>query len=153
VEATLARIEAHEQEFEELDIADVDIDDPAFEALLVGRKVKVLLGDVDLIRWKQDLIEDRNRLATLHAAAQQVTAARDDKLCKLREIIARSASNPPCEQPRQPQSHCLHRLCRHGDVSLRPAGRMGQVRSRHRIGAGHGLRAQSTDPAASCAKT
>jgi hypothetical protein len=43
----------------------VDIDDPAFETLLVGRKVKVLLGDVDLIRWKQDLIEDRNRLATL----------------------------------------------------------------------------------------
>ncbi len=94
VEATLARIEAHEQEFEELDIADVDIEDPAFEALLVGRKVKVLLGDVDLIRWKQDLIEDRNRLATLHAAAQQVTAARDDKLCKLREIIAQKCRNP-----------------------------------------------------------
>jgi len=94
VEATLVRIEAHEQEFEELDIADVDIEDPAFEALLVGRKVKVLLGDVDLIRWKQDLIEDRNRLATLHAAAQQVTAARDDKLCKLREIIAQKCRNP-----------------------------------------------------------
>jgi hypothetical protein len=94
VEVTLARIEAHEQEFEELDIADVDIEDPAFEALLVGRKVKVLLGDVDLIRWKQDLIEDRNRLATLHAAAQQVTAARDDKLCKLREIIAQKCRNP-----------------------------------------------------------
>ncbi|MEF8714054.1 MAG: helicase-related protein [Accumulibacter sp.] len=94
VEATLARIEAHEQEFEELDIADVDIEDPAFEALLVGRKVKVLLGDVDLIRWKQDLIEDRNRLATLHAAAHQVTAARDDKLCKLREIIAKKCQTP-----------------------------------------------------------
>lgn len=94
VEATLARIEAHEHEFEELDIADVDIEDPAFEALLVGRKVKVLLGDVDLIRWKQDLIEDRNRLATLHAAAQQVTAVRDDKLCKLREIIAQKCRNP-----------------------------------------------------------
>ena len=97
VEATLARIEAHEQEFEELDIVDVDIEDPAFEALLVGRKVKVLLGDVDLIRWKQDLIEDRNRLATLHAAAQQVTAARDDKLCKLRDLIAKKchAANGP----------------------------------------------------------
>ncbi|MGD9871903.1 MAG: SNF2-related protein, partial [Thauera sp.] len=41
VEATLAQIEAHSDEIEELDIADVDIDDPAFEALLVGRKVKV----------------------------------------------------------------------------------------------------------------
>ena len=94
VEATLARIEAHEQEFEELDIADVDIEDPAFETLLVGRKVKVLLGDVDLIRWKQDLTEDRNRLATLYAAAEQVTADRDDKLCKLRDLIAHKCQNP-----------------------------------------------------------
>ena len=52
-------------ELEELDIADVDLDDPNFEPLLVGRKIKVLLGDVDLVRWKQDLVEDRNRLATL----------------------------------------------------------------------------------------
>jgi hypothetical protein len=63
------RIDAHDEEIEEIDIADVDIDDPAFESLLVGRKVKVLLGDVDLIRWKQDLFEDRNRLATLLSAA------------------------------------------------------------------------------------
>ena len=47
------------------DIEDVDIDDAAFESLLVGRKVKVLLQDVDLVRWRQDLVEDRNRLATL----------------------------------------------------------------------------------------
>ncbi len=94
VEATLAQIEAHNDEIEELDIADVDIDDPAFETLLVGRKVKVLLGDVDLLRWKQDLIEDRNRLATLHAAAEQVSPTRDDKLQKLRELIAAKCANP-----------------------------------------------------------
>jgi len=84
VEATLAHIESHTGELEEIDIADVDIDDPAFEALLVGRKVKVLLGDVDLIRWRQDLIEDRNRLATLLSAAKQVDADRDAKLAALR---------------------------------------------------------------------
>ena len=50
----------------------MDIDDPGFETLLVGRKVKVLLQDVDIVRWKQDLIEDRNRLASLHAAAKLV---------------------------------------------------------------------------------
>jgi hypothetical protein len=49
---------------------DVDIDDPAFEGLLVGRKVKVLLKDVDLVRWRQDLIEDRNRLTRLLSAAR-----------------------------------------------------------------------------------
>lgn len=94
VEATLGRIEAHDPEFEELDIADVDIDDPAFESLLVGRKVKVLLSDVDLLRWRQDLIEDRNRLAALYAAAKQVDAARDAKLSALREVIAHKFEHP-----------------------------------------------------------
>ena len=94
VEATLARIESHAEELEEIDIEDVDLDDPAFESLLVGRKVKVLLKDVDLIRWKQELIEDRNRLATLHAAAAQVDASRDDKLAKLRDMIAHKCRNP-----------------------------------------------------------
>jgi superfamily II DNA/RNA helicase len=72
----------------------VDLDDPAFESLLVGRKVKVLLKDVDLIRWKQELIEDRNRLATLHAAAAQVNASRDAKLTALREMIEHKCRNP-----------------------------------------------------------
>ena len=94
VEATLARIEEQVDELEELDIADVDIEDPAFESLLVGRKVKVLLQDVDMIRWKQDLIEDRNRLATLHAAACQVSATRDAKLAELRGLIERKCDDP-----------------------------------------------------------
>lgn len=94
VEATLARIESHAEEMEEISIEDVDLDDPAFESLLVGRKVKVLLKDVDLIRWKQDLIEDRNRLATLYAAATQVDASRDDKLAKLQEMIEQKCRNP-----------------------------------------------------------
>ena len=94
VEATLARIEAHAPEIEELDIADVDIDDPAFESLLVGRKVKVLLSDVDLLRWRQDLIADRNRLAALYAAARQVDAARDAKLAALRDVITHKCRHP-----------------------------------------------------------
>ena len=94
VETTLARIEVSASDIEEIDIADVDIDDPAFETLLVGRKVKVLLSDVDLIRWKQDLIEDRNRLATLLAAAKQVDAARDAKLAALRNMIEDKCCNP-----------------------------------------------------------
>jgi hypothetical protein len=94
VEATLAHIEAHVDGIEEIDIADVDIDDPSFETLLVGRKVKVLLGDVDLIRWKQDLVEDRNRLATLLAAAKQVDASRDAKLAALRAIVEEKCRHP-----------------------------------------------------------
>ncbi|MYB51953.1 MAG: helicase [Acidobacteriia bacterium] len=94
VEAMLARIEERTDALEELDISDVDIEDPAFESLLVGRKVKVLLQDVDPVRWRQDLIEDRNRLATLHAAARQVTAERDAKLAELRRVIERKCGDP-----------------------------------------------------------
>ena len=54
---------------------DLDVDDPAFEALLVGRKVKVLLQDVDRVRWRQDLAEDRDRLRALLAAAEVSTTA------------------------------------------------------------------------------
>ena len=90
----LARIEDRADELEEIDIADIDIEDPAFESLLVGRKVKVLLQDVDPVRWRQDLIEDRNRLATLHASARQVTADRDAKLAELRETIGRKCCDP-----------------------------------------------------------
>ena len=94
VESTIERIEAQSEELEEIDVSDIDLDDPAFESLVVGRKVKVLLNDVDLVRWKQDLLEDRNRLATLHAAAQDVTAARDAKLAALREVIEGKCKNP-----------------------------------------------------------
>jgi hypothetical protein len=94
VEATLHRIESQAEDLEEIDIDDVDIEDSAFESLLVGRKVKVLLQDVDLVRWRQDLIEDRNRLATLIAAAREITAERDAKLAELREMIEQKSRNP-----------------------------------------------------------
>ncbi|MEN8614222.1 helicase-related protein [Dehalogenimonas sp. THU2] len=94
VNATLAKIENHEKAIDEIDIEDMDLDDASFESLLVGRKVKVLLQDVDLIRWKQDLIEDRNRLATLVSAAKQVDSARDAKLKALREVIENKCRRP-----------------------------------------------------------
>jgi hypothetical protein len=94
VNALLAKLDSHDEAVDELSIDDVDVDDPAFEALLVGRKVKVLLQDVDRVRWRQDLIEDRNRLATLLSAARAVTADRDAKLAALKELIARKVHAP-----------------------------------------------------------
>ena len=102
VEATLARIEAQADELEGLDIENVDLDDPTVESLLVGRKVKVLLKDVDLVRWKQDLSEDRDRLVKLVAAAQDVKPERDAKLQALRELI-----DQKCQQPINPGNRKL----------------------------------------------
>jgi hypothetical protein len=94
VESLLSKIDAHDEAVEETTIDDIDVDDPAFESLLVGRKVKVLLQDVDRVRWRQDLIEDRNRLATLLSAARSVTADRDAKLDALKQVIAKKAHQP-----------------------------------------------------------
>ena len=94
VENMLARINAHENSVEEIVIDDLDVDDPAFEALLLGRKVKVLLQDVDRVSWRQDLIEDRNRLDTLLSAARQVDAAQDAKLADLKKAITHKCHEP-----------------------------------------------------------
>jgi helicase-like protein/type III restriction/modification enzyme restriction subunit len=94
VSALLAKIDGHDDAVDELMIDDVDVDDPAFEALLVGRKVKVLLQDVDRVRWRQDLTEDRNRLATLLSAARAVTADRDAKLDALKRLVAKKLHEP-----------------------------------------------------------
>lgn len=94
VDEILGCLEREIETIEELSIDDIDVDDPAFEAQFVGRKVRVLLQDVDRVRWRQDLTEDRDRLATLLAAARQVDSQRDAKLCELRELIARKCAAP-----------------------------------------------------------
>lgn len=94
VDRLLAKIDSHDESIEELSIEDVDPDDPTFESLLVGRKVKVLLQDMDKVRWRQDLREDRNRLATLLSAAEAVTPDRDAKLAELRKMLEEKIRNP-----------------------------------------------------------
>jgi hypothetical protein len=94
VEDVLAQIDAHDESIGELDIQDLEVDDPALEALFVGTKVKVLLQDVDRVRWRQDLIEDRDRLRRMLAAARQVNAGRDAKLGDLKKVIRGKIAAP-----------------------------------------------------------
>ena len=113
---------------DELPIDDVDVDDPAFEALLVGRKVKVLLQDVDRVRWRQDLAEDHNRLEALVAAARLVIPTRDAKLAALRRVIADKVSSPI--NAGQSKDSSVHGLRRHGGLSLSRIGALGARRAR-----------------------
>ncbi|WP_375412999.1 helicase-related protein [uncultured Bradyrhizobium sp.] len=90
----LDKIDTHSDPIQEISIDDIEVDDPSFETLLVGRNVKVLLQDVDRVRWRQDLVEDRDRLETLLNAARQVLPARDDKLERLKALIEEKVRNP-----------------------------------------------------------
>ena len=94
VERLLARIEQRSEAGAELDISAIDLEDPALESLWVGRKVKVLLQDVDGIRWRQDLLEDQQRLAALLKAAREVSSERDAKLAALQAMIRQKVRAP-----------------------------------------------------------
>lgn len=62
VNSLLAKLDDHGDAIEELSIEDVEVDNPAFESLLVGCKVKVLLQDVDRT-GEENLIERDAALA------------------------------------------------------------------------------------------
>lgn len=79
---------------EDLNIEDVDIEDPQLSDFLIGNKVKVLLQDMDLVRWKQDLLEDRERLQQMKQDAKAVGVQRDAKLKDLENLIVEKVKKP-----------------------------------------------------------
>lgn len=95
IQATLEQIDRHENsEFEELSIEDIEIDDPMLEDYLIGNKTKILIQDMDLVRWRQDLDEDMELLAQLKNDAAQVDASQDAKLLKLKDVLKSKATQP-----------------------------------------------------------
>ncbi len=95
VEILLQKLEVHtSSDIEELGIEDIETDTPEFEDYLIGRKVKVLIQDLDEHRWRQDLEEDRTKLWELQEEARKIEAKRDAKLLALRELIANKCNSP-----------------------------------------------------------
>ncbi len=78
----------------DLNINDIETDSPELEDLLVGSKVKVLIRDCDVRRWRQELEDDRVQLTKLATAASSVTPERDRKLVALKEMIAAKVRSP-----------------------------------------------------------
>lgn len=78
----------------DLNITDVDLDDTELEDLLVGGKTKVLIQDIDTIRWKQDLEHDKRILTTLLGNIKLIDVERDAKLKELKKRISEKVDNP-----------------------------------------------------------
>lgn len=74
-------------------IEEIDLDDDETEDLF-GSSVKVLLQDMDLIKWRQDLDDDREKLSEILTAAKQITPERDEKLKTLCNLIRQKESGP-----------------------------------------------------------
>ena len=78
-----------------VNINDINIEDSDLDNLLIGNKVKVLLQDVDKIKWKQDLEYDRDRLQHMLFEAAKVTKRNDDaKLNDLKKVLENKINNP-----------------------------------------------------------
>lgn len=95
IDRTIEAIEQRQLDYDaEMDISEIDIDDPEFESMMFGNNVKVLLQDMDLIKWKQDLLADKDKLETILLEAINVTPDRDAKLIELRTLIENKINNP-----------------------------------------------------------
>ena len=79
---------------EDMSILDVDEEDPLMKDLMIGTKVKVLMQDIDLIKWQQDLNEDKKNLEAVLLKAGQVKAHSDAKLQNLKELIEHKVTHP-----------------------------------------------------------
>ena len=76
-----------------------DLDDEEFEEVLddnleIGGKIKVKLADMDLVKFKEELLEDQELLQSLVSVAKRVTPTTDLKLQTLKQQIARKINNP-----------------------------------------------------------
>lgn len=73
---------------------DEDFDSYFDEDQIIGNKVHILLGDMDLIKWKGDLKDDLNKLQIIYNSSVKVTVQRDAKLNELKKIISNKIENP-----------------------------------------------------------
>ncbi|MCK9171703.1 MAG: SNF2-related protein [Treponema sp.] len=94
-EKQIASIDTHEHDYDpDLNIAEIDPDDTDLGDLLLGKKIKVLLQDLDLIRFRQDLERDLEQLETMLSAARKVTPERDCKMLELKNRIKQKIEHP-----------------------------------------------------------
>ena len=82
----------------EVDWDEID-DDEEFEEILennleIGGKIKVKLSDMDLIRFKEELKEDKELLEDLVKVAKEITPENDLKLLTLKQQIVKKIKEP-----------------------------------------------------------
>ncbi len=78
----------------DLDITSIDPDGEEYDEFMFGNKNKVLLQDLDILKLKPDLIDDKKILEKMLADARDVDSAKDAKLSELKKVIVNKIENP-----------------------------------------------------------
>lgn len=94
INKTLEKIDNISEYNEDIDISLIDPEGDEYDELMFGKKTKVLLQDMDLIKWKQDLKLDKEKLEFLFTQAKEVDCLRDEKLADLKKVISNKIENP-----------------------------------------------------------
>ncbi|MCO7722406.1 DEAD/DEAH box helicase [Myroides odoratimimus] len=94
IEALYFKIENHKEFTNDIDLLDFDFDDQAYSDIVVGGKVKVLIQDLDRVKFKEFLKSDRKIIKDLLEKCKVVTAERDQKLADLKLLIHNKIKQP-----------------------------------------------------------
>lgn len=81
-------------EISELNDAEFDLDDQNTDVFSVGKKVKIDLADMDYVKWREHLVEDRDTLEVLKFFIEDITPEHDSKLQELYWIMDKKIENP-----------------------------------------------------------
>lgn len=92
----------YEEEIEETEINEIDIDDPRMDDVLIGsKKVKVLLKDMDTVKWKEELEQDKRILEEILKQTYFIKPSNDAKLHEVKKLIKNKIENPLNENNRK----------------------------------------------------
>ena len=79
---------------QEYDFDDSMIDEDEFDDVEVGGKIKVKVKDLDALKLRQDLFEDKETLEYLLMCSKKVDVSKDAKLLDLKYEISQKIQNP-----------------------------------------------------------
>ncbi|MEE0137727.1 helicase-related protein [Fusobacterium ulcerans] len=95
IDIALKKLDNFEDIEGDFDIEELNIDDIRLDSVLIGsKKVKVLLQDIDQIRWRTELEGDKAILERVLKEAFKITVGRDQKLKELKNLIKEKVNNP-----------------------------------------------------------
>ncbi len=95
IDITLEKLNKSQDIEENLDIDDLELDDPRLDSVMIGSKnVKVFIQDIDKIKWRAELEGDRAILERIMIEAFKIQPHRDKKLEELKELIREKVKTP-----------------------------------------------------------
>lgn len=95
IDITLEKLNKSQDIEENLDIDDLELDDPRLDSVMIGSKnVKVFIQDIDKIKWRAELEGDRAILERIMIEAFKIQSHRDKKLEELKELIREKVKTP-----------------------------------------------------------